>query len=593
MVPAWARAGRVPTRTGARSAIAGRHLGDEVRSGILWEPRSPPSPARAHGEHPLPTPPAAVPLPPTLPEMLAQAVAARGSAPFLGVRTTTTRDRSLSYGEFATAVDHAAARLAGALSPGARALIQGAPGPGFAAALFAAPRANVVLVPLDARMTPETVERIAALTEPSAILLGSGATIEPVTSPVLATLPVLDLDDLVDPATPADVAALASRVPTAPDEPVEILFTSGSTGNPKGVTVTQAMLLASTERCLRTIPPGANRFVSILPLSHIMEQVAGLIYAAAAGAETEYITTLRPDVIAAAIKGHRATALVVVPQVLELLFGAIRREAERSGSGSTFRRAIRVAPYLPVRLRRRLFRKVHAALGGELELVLCSAAHLSPGLQRSWEALGVEVVQGYGSTEAGLVATNFRGATPAGRVGWVLPPLEVRIEPDGEIVVRGPSVFGSYWKNPEATTEAFTPDGWYRTGDIGEIDASGALRLAGRTKSLIALPNGMNVHPEDVEAALAAEGLVDPVAYESEPGTIAVAYRPGAAFSDPPTDEPAALTAALRGANRRLAPHQRIAGMAPYPDADFPRTHTRKVQRGEVASRMAGMALRR
>jgi len=534
-----------------------------------------------------------LPLPGTLPELLAHAIAEKGSAPLLGVRTSTSREQSLSFAEFGLAVEHAAARLAGSVGPRERVLVQGAPGPGFAAALFAAGRANVILVPLDARMTPDTVERIAALTEPSAILLGTGATLEPVTSPVLAGLPVHDLDDLVDPASPEAVAALAARVPARPDEPIEILCTSGSTGSPKGVTVTQAMLLASTERCLATIPPGNNRFVSILPLSHIMEQVAGLVYAVAAGAETEYITTLRPDVIAAAIKGHRATALVVVPQVLELLFGAIRREADRTGSGATFRRALRIAPHLPVGLRRRLFAKVHAALGGELRLVLCSAAHLSPALQRSWEALGVEVVQGYGSTEAGLVTTNFPGRTPADRVGWTVPPLELRIEPDGEVVVRGPSVFPGYWRDPAATAAAFTADGWYRTGDIGELDATGALRLVGRTRSLIALPNGMNVHPEDVEAALVAEGLVEPVVYEAEPGRIAMAYREGTAFSDPPADEPAALATAVRAANRRLADHQRITGRAPFPEADFPRTHTRKVRRSAVADRMAGIPLSR
>ena len=536
---------------------------------------------------------AAPTLPSTLPELLGRAIASNGSAPFIGVRTSTVREQSLTFEEFGVAVEHAAARLAGALQPGARVLVQGAPGPGFAAALFAAARAHVILVPLDARMTSDTVERISALTEPSAILLGSGATLEPVASPHLASLPVLDLDELVNPAEPDALAALAARAPARPDEPIEILCTSGSTGNPKGVTVTQAMLLASTERCLVTIPPNNNRFVSILPLSHIMEQVAGLVYAMAAGAETEYITTLRPDVIAAAIRGHRATALVVVPQVLELLFGAIRREAERTGSGATFRRALRVAPYLPVGLRRRLFAKVHAALGGELRLVLSSAAHLSPTLQRSWEALGVEVVQGYGSTEAGLVSTNARGRTPVGRVGWALPPLEMRIEPDGEVVVRGPSVFSAYWEDPIATADAFTPDGWYRTGDIGEVDGTGALRLVGRTRSLIALPNGMNVHPEDVEAALVAEGLVEPVVYEAEPGRIAVTFRQGAAFSEPPADEASAVAVAVRAANRRLADHQRIAGRAQFPDPDFPRTHTRKVRRGAVAERMAGVPLSR
>jgi long-chain acyl-CoA synthetase len=532
-------------------------------------------------------------LPPTLPELLARAIAAEGSASFLGVRSSTAREQSLTFEAFGLAVEHAAARLAEALRPGERVLVQGAPGPGFAAALFAAARANVILVPLDARMTADTVERISALTEPSAILLGTGATLEPVTSPHLANLPVLDLDGLVEPAGAVAVEALASRAPAAPDEPIEILCTSGSTGSPKGVTVTQAMLLASTERCLATIPPGNNRFVSILPLSHIMEQVAGLVYAVAAGAETEYITTLRPDVIAEAIRGHRATALVVVPQVLELLFGAIRREAERTGSGPTFRRALRLARYLPVAMRRRLFAKVHAALGGELRLVLCSAAHLSPTLQRNWEALGIEVVQGYGSTEAGLVSTNFRGRTPVDRVGWTRPPLEMRIEPDGEIVVRGPSVFEGYWRDPVATAAAFTADGWYRTGDIGELDGSGALRLVGRARSLMALPNGMNVHPEDVEAALVAEGLVEPVVYEAEPGRIAVAFREGAAFSVPPADEAAALAAAVRAANRRLAEHQRVVGRAAFPEPDFPRTHTRKVRRGAVAERMAGVPLSR
>ena len=532
-------------------------------------------------------------LPPTLPALLDRAIAAKGSAPFLGVRTSTTREESLTFTEFRAAVENAAARLALALPVGERVLVQGAPGPGFAAALFAAARAHVILVPLDARMTADTVERIAALTRPSAILLGIGATLEPVTIPPLAGLPVLDLDDIVDRAGPEAVAALAARAPAGPDEPIEILCTSGSTGSPKGVTVTQTMLLASTRRCLETIPAADDRFVSILPLSHIMEQVAGLVFAVAAGAETEYITTLRPDVIAAAIRGHRATALVVVPQVLELLFGAIRREVDRAGSGATFRRALRVAPYLPMALRRRLFARVHAALGGELRFVICSAAHLSPMLQREWEAIGVEVVQGYGSTEAGLVCTNYRGRTPAGRVGWVLPPLEMRLEPDGEIVVRGPSVFAGYWEDPESTAAAFTPDGWYRTGDIGEVDASGSLRLVGRARSMFVMANGMNVHPEDVEAALLAEGLVEPVVYEAEPGRIAMTFRPGAAFSEQPADEEAALAAAVRGANRRLAAHQRVDGRAPFPEPDFPRTHTRKVRRSAVAERMAGAPLTR
>jgi long-chain acyl-CoA synthetase len=534
-------------------------------------------------------PPAATTLPPTLTGLLDEAVAAWGHAPFLGVRTSSARELSMTMAEFGAAVSNAAARMAAAVAPRARILVQGAPSPGFAAALFAAGRADVVLVPLDVRMTADTIDRIAALTQPSAILLGTGSTVEPITIPRLAALPVVDLDDLADPAPPEALAALEARQPADPGQPIEILCTSGSTGNPKGVTVTQSMLLASTIRCLQTIPAGGNRFVSILPLSHIMEQVAGLIYAVAARAETEYITTLRPDVIAAAIRGHRATALVVVPQVLELLFTAIRREADKSGKGATFRRALRIAPLLPVSMRRRLFKTVHAAMGGELRLIMCSAAHLSPTLQRNWEALGVMVVQGYGSTEAGLVATNFRDRMPVDRVGWWLPPLDLRVEPDGEVVVRGPSVFEGYWEDPASTAAAFTVDGWYRTGDYGEVDANGALRLVGRTRSLIALPNGMNVHPEDVEAALVAAGLVEPCVYDAGGGRIAVAYRAGAAFGDAIDGEAAAVARAVKTANGKLAPHQRVVEQAPFPEPDFPRTHTRKVQRSVVADRMNGL----
>lgn len=247
---------------------------------------------------------------------------------------------------------------------------------------------------------------------------------------------------------------------------------------------------------------------------------------------------------------------------------------------------MRIAPHLPVSLRRRLFHKVHEAMGGELRMVLCSAAHLSPALQRNWEALGVEVIQGYGSTEAGLVATNLRGQTRPDRVGWWMPPLELRVEPDGEVVVRGPSVFAGYWEDPESTAAAFTADGWYRTGDYGEIDATGSLRLIGRTRSLIPLANGKNVHPKDVEAALVAAGLVEPVVYDGGSGRICFAYREGAAFGDPVDGEAAAVAVVVRVANTRLALHQRIVAHAAFPEADFLRTHTRKVQRSVVAARM-------
>lgn len=528
----------------------------------------------------------------TLPDLLREAVAARPGDPLLSVRTSTARDSMMTTAEFGSAVDNASARLAGAVERGARVLIQGAPGPAYAAALFATARAGIVLVPLDIRMTDDTIDRIASLTAPSAILLGSGSTLEATAIPRVAALPVIDLDDLIDPPPPEAAAALAARLPAEPDEVFEILCTSGSTGDPKGVMITQRMLLTSLVRCAQIMPGGRNRFVSILPLSHLTEQVAGIMYVVYAGAQVEYVTTLRPDVLAAAIRGQRATALVVVPQVLELLLRGIRREAEKSGKGGTFRWALRLAPLLPHGARRRLFASVHEALGGALTRVFCAGAYLPPTIQRNWEALGVEVIQGYGSTEAGFVCATAFGDTPVDRIGRVFPPMEVRLEPDGELAVRGPSVLPGYWNDPGATAAAFTADGWYRTGDFCQIDATGNLRHVGRTRSLIALPNGLNVHPEDVEAALTDAGLAEPVVYDAGDGRIAVTYRVGAALSDPiagdAAGERAAVLRVVKAANGRLAPHQRVVVVEPYPEPEFPRTHTRKAQRSVVAARMRG-----
>jgi long-chain acyl-CoA synthetase len=180
---------------------------------------------------------------------------------------------------------------------------------------------------------------------------------------------------------------------------------------------------------------------------------------------------------------------------------------------------------------------------------------------------------------------------PLGCVGWPPPPVEMRMADDGEIQFRGPTLFKGYWHNPEATAAAFTDDGWYKSGDLGQLDAKGRLHLHGRKKDIIVLPNGFNVYPEDLENALRVAGVRDSVALETRPGRIeAIVLGPGggpAASADTPapelTDEArATIDAALKAANQALGPSQRIAGWRLWPGADFPRTHTLKVKRDKV-----------
>jgi long-chain acyl-CoA synthetase len=183
-------------------------------------------------------------------------------------------------------------------------------------------------------------------------------------------------------------------------------------------------------------------------------------------------------------------------------------------------------------------------------------------------------------------------------VGRTIPPVQVTLADDGEILVCGPTLFSGYWRDPATSAGSFTPDGWYRTGDIGRHDASGHLVLMGRKKDIIVLPNGLNVYPEDVENALRTAGIRDAVVVEPRPGRIeAVVLAPGApllpqpgepadATRAPEIDDPvrvrSEIEAALRAANRTLAVHQRVSSWRLWPDADFPRTHTFKVQRDRV-----------
>jgi long-chain acyl-CoA synthetase len=253
-----------------------------------------------------------------------------------------------------------------------------------------------------------------------------------------------------------------------------------------------------------------------------------------------------------------------------------------------------VARRLPLPARRILFRSVHERLGGGFRLFVSAGAFLPPALQQAWEDLGVIVLQGYGATETGTGSCTTLQDHGLGTVGRTPAGIEMRIIDDGEIEFRGPTLFKGYWDAPETTAQAFTDDGWYRTGDIGHLDAHGRLILSGRKKDIIVLPNGFNVYPEDIENALRIAGIRDSVVLETRPGRIEavvlapsrdglatsgpLAFDPGA----PPAELRTAIDEAVKAANAALGPNQKIAAWRLWPEADFPRTHTLKVRRDQV-----------
>jgi len=238
-----------------------------------------------------------------------------------------------------------------------------------------------------------------------------------------------------------------------------------------------------------------------------------------------------------------------------------------------------------------MFRSVHAQLGGGLRLFVSAGAFLPPALQLGWEDLGVIVLQGYGATETGTGSCTTLDDHGLGTVGRPPEGVQMRIADDGEVQFRGPTLFKGYWNDPAATAAAFTADGWYRSGDVGHLDAAGRLILSGRTRDMIVLPNGFNVYPEDIENALRVAGVRDSVAVETRPGRIEVVVlasavaTAGATAANDPSDVVAMrarIDAAVKAANATLGPNQRIQGWRLWPDEDFPRTHTFKIKRAPI-----------
>ena len=537
---------------------------------------------------------------PTLLDLLLEAVARYGDRTALSLRHDDGSTTGWTYRELDRRSRLAAWRLrALGLQPGDRVLTWSPSTPELPAAYFGAMRARLVIVPLDLRMSPNAVEAIVAASDPRHLILGTGRDAPDPREAGLARFPTTTVDALSaepDATFPRDwEAQLAAWPAPAFDEVYELVYTSGTSGSPKGVMLTHDNVHASIESFHRIVPRMEHRLVSLMPLSHLLEQSVGLCYALSVGADVLYIRSWNPRVIFDAFRDHRVTSMVLVPQVLDLFWSAIEREVGKRGRTASFNRLRALGRRLPIGIRRWLFRSVHAQLGGQLRLFVSAGAFLPPALQQAWEDLGVIVLQGYGATETGTGACTTLDDHGLGTVGRPPAGIELRIAEDGEVQFRGRPLFKGYWNDPAATAAAFTDDGWYRSGDIGHLDEAGRLILSGRSRDMIVLPNGFNVYPEDIENALRVAGLREAVVVETRPGRIeAIVLAKQAAatagVAAPPAGSEASESAAIRtridatvkAANAALGPNQRIHAWRLWPDEDFPRTHTLKIKRAPI-----------
>lgn len=316
------------------------------------------------------------------------------------------------------------------------------------------------------------------------------------------------------------------EVPVSPENMATIVYTSGTTGPPKGVMLSHNNIINNAYtglQCIDIFP--SDTFLSFLPLSHMLERCGGYYMSMMAGATTAFARSI-PD-LAEDIRHIKPTVLVAVPRIFERIHSKMRHELEEKPPAvkKLFETAVRLgwqkfeisqgrAKWCPGQLLQPLTdmlvaRKVRAKLGGRLRVVISGGAPLSSDIAKIFIGLGLPLYQGYGLTETSpVISVNTPAHNIPASVGRPLSSFEVKIGEHGELLARGPAVMLGYWKRPEATAEAIDNDGWLHTGDIAEI-ADGYIYITGRLKDIIVLSNGEKVSPNDVEQAISQDPLFE------------------------------------------------------------------------------------
>ncbi len=500
----------------------------------------------------------------------------------------------MSYKKIASLAGQFAALLvARNISPGERVLLWAENSGEWIAALYGCMLRGVLVVPLDAYGTPEFAGRVAADVRP-ALVVGDAA--------LLKALPGdwnrLSLDEWPA-ALPREEAGPVEGL--SRETPLQILFTSGTTGEPKGVVHTHGNVLASME----PIEEGARtylryerpfhplRFLHTLPLSHVFGQTMGLWVPPIFGAEVHFENRPAAARMIATIKRERISVVAGVPRVLSMLKGYLESEypalagqvaAAQKAAGDSGKGEIRGSTMAKIRLGLLSwwrFRRIHLDFGLKFWAFVTGGGALPGPVEQFWNSLGFVLVQGYGMTEtAALITLNHPFHVARGSIGKPLPGREIKLGPDGEVLVRGPMISPATWSGGALHARQGE---WLATGDLATSEEDGGLRFLGRKSSVIVTGTGVNIHPEDLEAALEAQPEIAACAVVAEetssgPEPCAVLAMRGSA------DKAGAV---IRRANERLADFQHIRRWVLWPEPDLPRTSTGKVKRAAVAAWLA------
>lgn len=476
------------------------------------------------------------------------------------------RGWSYSYGELARIAENIAERLLSqGVQKGDRVIICSENRPGYVAALWGCMLAGIIIVPIELQSSPALIGRIVGQVNPRAFLLGERAPTLEMESHIL-TLRLSEIEN-------TDRASVVLPSNNNRDDVAELIFTSGTTADPKGVIMTNRNLaacirpiesqLAPYRKYLRFFTP--LRILNLLPMSHLFGQVMTLFVIPLLPASVMFLDSTNPEEIARQIAKRKICALIAVPRVLEVLRTYI---IHRFPSAQDVQ-----ADHVGWKKRWWKHRAIHRFFGWRFCCVVVGGAPLPAELEQFWSNLGFVVAQGYGLTEtAPIVSFNHPFHPRRGTVGKPIAGIDIKLSPEGEILVRGDSVTPGYYQLPHETTEAFE-DGWLHTGDLGEIDSNGDLIIRGRKKDLIVSPDGLKVFPDDVERVLnKIEGVTESAVVNKQGVHAVLVLAPGADGED-----------IIQNANQHLESHQKIRSFSKWLHGPLPRTEsTQKLRRQEV-----------
>jgi long-chain acyl-CoA synthetase len=490
-----------------------------------------------------------------------------------------------SYGNlYRTALQFSRELASRGVAKGDRVLLWGENSGEWIAAFLGCMLHGAIAVPMDAIAEKGFARRVAEQAGVRLAVVGRGLPVEEIPCPAIC------LEDLQDVARPWAAEVLAGPQNALPaferNDPVEIVFTSGTTAEPRGVVLTHGNLLANLEPIEKEIARYRRyerifhplRFLDLLPLSHVFGQLLGIFLPQILGATSVFLDTLNPSEVMRTIREERVSVLVTVPRLIESLRDQVERDLATKGKLEKFKRDYKAGEDEHFLRRWWRFRAIRRMFGWKFWAIVSGGAALPGDAEQFWSRLGYAVVQGYGMTETtSLVSVNHPFKLGRGSIGKALPRLALKLSEEGEILVRGENVASGYWKDA-GVVPVLDADGWLHTGDLGEQDAQGTLYFKGRRKNVIVTPEGLNIYPEDLETELRKEaGVRDCVVVgldrdgNAEPCAVLL-------LRDSTSD----AEAIVQQANARLAPFQQMRHWTVWPDSDFPRTPTQKPMLGRI-----------